>query len=126
MKSILSTRNLRKPDTDEINRHGYIVTDNRLLEGEKLVPMARPRHAMRVQVEEIEDEYWELEAAMPKAKVGIIEDTEEWNEASPSPTDSPDADSTPDPSSLKEVHVIEQVSLPPPPLQDPEPIHLKP
>jgi hypothetical protein len=53
---------------------GNIVTDTESRQEGVKDARRSPRHALHVQVEEIEDEYWAMEASMPKAKIGLIED----------------------------------------------------
>jgi hypothetical protein len=76
---------------------------------------------MRVQIEEIEDKYWAMEARMPKARVGLIEDAE------------PEEDDTSDeePQEIlkeelaKEAEVAMRRTMLPPPVEA-EPIKIHP
>jgi hypothetical protein len=63
-----------KPETVTNPEFGQLNQDTRATKGKTQVGETRSR---RVEIEEIEDEYWINEAKMPKAIRGIIEDAEE-------------------------------------------------
>jgi hypothetical protein len=71
--------NAHKPNMVAETGNGSIVPDTDKTEREQVgdPPRLGKRNAFRVQIEEIEDEYWEAEARMPKARSGIIEDADE-------------------------------------------------
>jgi hypothetical protein len=108
---LLSEREHKPAANEQLIGNGNITLDTRLEHAELRDPQKSRREAMHVHIEEIEDEYWELEARMPKARVGLIEDavpdedvygyseTEVEEEA----------------EFLKEVEVTNTLALPPPP-----------
>jgi hypothetical protein len=73
-----------------------------------------------VQVEEVEDKYWELEAKIPKARISIIEEAEESDYLLSPPEETlftPTSDRL-----SRGVDAVERIPLPPPPLKDSKPI----
>jgi hypothetical protein len=100
--------------------NGNIAQDTRTKEKSCEEGEKRPRHAMRVQIEEIEDEYWALEASMPKAIVGLIEDAESEEDAADS-----EIGEEVEGEIQKEAEVIVRAPLPPPP-EEPDLIIIPP
>ncbi|KAJ6476078.1 hypothetical protein C8R45DRAFT_934709 [Mycena sanguinolenta] len=61
-----------KPATEIVNVKGKLASDNKeLIHGKEITGRQR---ILKVEVEEIEDEYWLQEARMPKARTGILEE----------------------------------------------------
>jgi hypothetical protein len=76
VESLLSPEKGLKPVLlDQEPSCGNIVLDTRTLK-ESSGGETHWKRVICVQVEEIEDEYWAMEARMPKARSGIIEDTD--------------------------------------------------
>ncbi|KAF7365342.1 Retrovirus-related Pol polyprotein from transposon opus [Mycena venus] len=83
--------------------------------------------AFKVHIEEIEDEYWEMEARMPKAWIGILEDNEFKNgRIGEEYFEKEDPLDMGDPAEEKTLEVYNaEVELPPPPVPDAKPIALR-
>jgi hypothetical protein len=103
-----------KPKAEFLTGNGLFVQDNETSDVLSPPSSVEKREARKVQTEEIEDEYWEMEARMPKAKRGILE---EADGESAMPEEVEEESHT--------VDIAEGQSLPPPPLQT-SPISLRP
>ncbi|KAJ7835422.1 hypothetical protein B0H13DRAFT_1913575 [Mycena leptocephala] len=100
---------------DASSSNGILVPDADHLVGKGSQANATKRTVYKVQIEEIEDEYWEQEARMPKAIKGILEEEpEDSTEAVDEETMSPHKESQ-----------IPDVPIPPP-LTEPDPIVIRP
>ncbi|KAJ7806736.1 hypothetical protein B0H13DRAFT_1929447 [Mycena leptocephala] len=87
-----------------------------------LLPVTQRREARHVKIEEVEDEYWEMEARMPKATKGILEAVED---------DSEEVEAEERKSDAMEEEVLTNVGedearLPLPPPKDAEMVVLRP
>jgi hypothetical protein len=67
-----------------------------------------------VQIEEVEDEYWIMEASMPKARLGIIEDADPLEETLIKEDAANDATQEGEEKLEREVDSVSWESLPPP------------
>jgi hypothetical protein len=66
--------NRHKPTTEFSSGIGLIATDTGNTLPTNSSPQVSKREVHRVQIEEVEDEYWEAEARMPKARHGVLEE----------------------------------------------------
>jgi hypothetical protein len=75
VEGLTSDQEEHKPATVDNSVKAYFVQDNRIVRtGELAESIRKPRSTFKVQVEEIEDEYWINDAKMSKARHGIIEE----------------------------------------------------
>ncbi|KAJ7315708.1 hypothetical protein DFH08DRAFT_942785 [Mycena albidolilacea] len=113
-KSVLSPGREHKPASSKLQLgNGYIAQDTRLEEEDEQNLLTHRRQAMQVQIEEVEDEYWHLEASMPKARFALIQDADPV-EVGKVEEESEEIDEE---ESWKEVESVKQASLPPPPVE---------
>jgi hypothetical protein len=120
VESLLTRKREHKPNRIELQQgNGNIVPDLHLGEA----PEHR-KHAWKAQIKEIEDEYWALEAGMPKAKRGIIEDADPREEELFA-QDVENETTGKEGEIQKEVEATSWTSLPAPSIEE-EPIILRP